>query len=384
MIELAKHMFRICFIGTFYLACNIFAYFHFLFCRKPLSVEFIKPLTGSNQKKFLCLFVVYSSKLEKNHLRALQGLYSAGYEVIIVANKTMVITPDEQRKLFGFFYNHNVGRDIGGYCRSMVYVYKNKLLDHFEKILFLNDSVIFLNNCGNRFSDFANCDHDYAGIASITIHKYHVPSWCFQLSRSCLLESVVMKFFTTFLPINSRRYLITAGEIELTQTITKLGYSPITFDDPLSLIHYTSLNAYFFPKVVFVKLAFSLFNTTITTDKTTHDFTNIPINFSKFVISSNPTELMELAFSLGSFDHLINRVHLLNLNAVLYNSFPFIKKDLYGRGVYSLATLTAFNEELRKSGEIEIANEVSSDIIGRQSVYDMPLFKRRLFLYGII
>ncbi len=386
MKEILKHLYTIAFIAVAYFLNRLYAYFHFLFTNKPLSIEFINLNKLDNKKKLLCLFVVYSSKLEKNHLRALNGLYDAGYEVIVIANKNMTITSAEQKKLFGLFYNHNVGRDIDAYCRAMTYIYQKKLLDSFPKVLFLNDSVIFLNNCGKYFTKFSNSTNDYVGIASMSVHNFHIPSWCFQLSSTCLLQPAIVKFFTTFMPMNSRRYLIIHGEIALTQTLLQAGYAPQTLDDPSSLPNYTKLNSYFFPTIVFHHLANSLFKIGISIDPVTHDFVNSSdIDPSKFVTQPcDPERFSDLLFSLGKFDYIVNRVHLFNLNAVLYNEFPFIKKDLYFRCVYSPSVLKAFANELGGKENSDIEAEVTNYILNKPCINEMPLIKRKLLAQGII
>ncbi len=339
---------------------NFYARIAYLFTNKKLEVVFLKT-PSSQHNNSLCLFVVYTNILQANHHRALKALYSAGYEVIIIANKPLTLTEEEQKSLFGFFYNHNIGRDIGGYCRSISYLYQTKLFDHLTKVLFLNDSVVFLSKTSEYFQKMNASTQDWVGVTESAYHKYHVSSWCFQLSKKCLKEPQIINFFEKFTPISSRHYLINRGEVEISQLLVSLRFFPRVFENIHDIINYKNINIYYLPTLVLQYL--------------------IKLKIIKEAYE-NREYLVHVVLAKWAKTH--NSTHILNLNAALYNDFPFIKKDLRQREVHRLCELKQFVDELALKEDSIIVNDVLKDVVYKIPLSDMPFFKRKLYAVGLI
>ncbi|HYZ23805.1 MAG TPA: hypothetical protein VE690_16790, partial [Rhodopila sp.] len=87
----------------------------------------------------IAVFVIHAETLDASHRRALRALAAAGYCVALVNNQAFDLEDVPPEAAF-VIENHNVGRDIGAYIRTLRCLQAEGVLPSLGRVLFLNDS----------------------------------------------------------------------------------------------------------------------------------------------------------------------------------------------------------------------------------------------------
>jgi hypothetical protein len=263
------------------------------------EVTCVKSVPGCPKYARLAIFTIYTDRLAANHLRAIDALVRAGYAVVLANNKPFAMADEIPDTVAFAIENHNFGRDLGAYLRTLRFLESRDALAAGARVLFLNDSVVFLPGVETVFRRFATAEDDWIGVGEIFHGGHHVTSWCFQLSLDVLRGEAFHGWAATFRPLQNRVYLIHAGEMGLSRALFRSGLKPLVLFD----------GAYWR----------SLANTTATTSPDLED-----------VLPNNARHLRQDALLYGT-----NQIHLFTFPGVMTGSFPFLKKDLLYRDVFS-------------------------------------------------
>jgi hypothetical protein len=170
--------------------------------------------------------VIFSDRLDSNHHRAIRGLNRAGYTVALLNNRSFTAGQGFPNEVAFALETGNAGRDIGAYIRGLHFIRSLNALAANARILFLNDSVVYLPGHEAVFADLATRTSDWVGITANRQSEFHVSSWCFGLSAGVVDSEAFRRWSTALLPINNRAYLIREGEVGLSQALLAAGYRP--------------------------------------------------------------------------------------------------------------------------------------------------------------
>jgi hypothetical protein len=198
-------------------------------------------------------------------------------------------------------------------------------------------------------------------------------AWLFALAGKVFKNKEIKKFWERYLPLKFRQHCIRKGEIKLTSTLLKAGYSPY--------ILYPA--TYFIDKIPSQKeQLFTLFP-----QNSFHR--NMFNSFIEKQISSKELSLKEkddiILNALRELSAVTNQMHIFNLSGVRFCSFPFLKKDLFWRDVYSLTQIRFICDYLKENIGEEESNEILNYYIKRGNAYQtLPFLKLALLKKGLI
>ena len=118
--------------------------------------------------------------------------------------------------------------DFGSYKRGYLYAYNKNILEKYDWIYFVNDSVYgpiydmypILNNLENRNLDFIGMVRNQSKKHKI---PKHIQSWFFALSRKCAMSKYVYDFLLSVQHENNKQDIIHKYEIGMTQMLAAHG-----------------------------------------------------------------------------------------------------------------------------------------------------------------
>jgi hypothetical protein len=309
----------------------------------------------------ICIFSIFSAKgrILRSTLSLLKAVRKEGYSLVVVVNG--------QKITRGWFEGEigttdvvisrpNLGRDFAAYQ-----IATNLLLDSslsIRRLLYCNDSVFYLdrNDPRNIFAHLMSSDDQWIGMTETYEHRYHVSSWCFQLSKEVLQSPALVEFWRQYRPVDSRRHAIRRGEIELTRELLRAGFVPKVFFDAGSLL-----------KVVLQK----------------HDSRNEKQLLQQFCTFrpevASASALNGVLKSLFQGEQL-NQANSLGILLISETGFPFLKKAMAFQSNCPISIIMVILEELMSGFCIETANEVRLKGMRRTATS----WRKLLFDSGII
>ena len=283
------------------------------------------------------VFAIYAGTLDANHQRTMRALSQAGYCVILINNQAFDDVTGVPPEAAFIIENHNVGRDIGAYIRALRVIRAHGGLTSQARVLFLNDSVIYLPGAQASFATMATAQEDWIGIASDDQGSFHLSSWCFQLSAAVVNSAAFHRWAAQLAPLTNRVYLIRAGEIRLSRILFAAGLQPrVLFDRSFWL---------------------SLCDRIRASD-----------NVVAGILPRNLMELYPKGRDNNRFLSLANQTHLFTFPGIAFGVFPFLKKDLYHRRVFSLEHIELLCAEIAARYGHPLAAECRHILFGRGQV----------------
>ncbi|WP_354345378.1 rhamnan synthesis F family protein [Phyllobacterium ifriqiyense] len=239
---------------------------------------------------------------------------------------------------------NNVGFDIGAYKDGTRFI---RGISQPSRVFYLNDSVYYFEEgLEQLFRRMAESTADVVAPFENHEYTYHIQSFCFAVSGLVFSSSLFQGFWEKFLPVNSRVWAISQGEVAL----SKIVFSKF----PSVEILYTP--QFLRPKLLSLSLQ-ELYHL--------NDYLPKLIRLDK----SEPW-----GFSREQFiDLLLDKVTVrsqIHTGAFLYQRFlgcPMMKRDLVYRMHFSLDEVERNLYEVRTSTHIkEIVGEARSRGMGRE------------------
>lgn len=191
------------------------------------------------------------------------------------------------------------------------------------RIVFANDSVLIIPDRYRAFLPrFLAETAPVVGVTETDEKSYHISSWLFAVSRELWQQPFLRRYWQKLRPIHCRRHTIRAGELKLSACLT---YHRVPF-------------ALMYPASVFMaalqKLPAAAIEETLQ---------YLPYGF----LQGDPAVLAAESFRdvrwrVLSAQRGINQTAFWQLVGLLHADFPFVKKDIYYRGVFSLAQMRLF------------------------------------------
>jgi hypothetical protein len=146
-----------------------------------------------SQKKLICIFCNY--QLRPDSQRLIIELKKEGYYVIEVINRSDININIDAHNGNTLISKSNFTRDFGAYSAGYFYIKKNA--GKVQKVLFLNDSLLYFGNGQNIINFFKFSKSDYSGITESIGSTYFINSFCFQISSKILKEKKYSLFLKT-------------------------------------------------------------------------------------------------------------------------------------------------------------------------------------------
>jgi hypothetical protein len=154
----------------------------------------------------------------------LKGLTSNFYKVIFVSNRSMPTNVGELLSEYscGIILRKNIGRDFGAYQAGLFFVEKNFDSEKIDRILLVNDTLIWFNDSSKIVSK--SLEDDWNCLYLNLEYKSHAQSFYMSFSKEVLRSKSFKKFWARYIPLNSRIHAIAYGEQGLTTKLLDAGF----------------------------------------------------------------------------------------------------------------------------------------------------------------
>lgn len=184
--------------------------------------------------------------------------------------------------------------DFGSYKRGFGYAKNNKLLDNYDWVYFVNDSVFgALWDIKIMLADLESRNVDLTGVFEFanTEIPAHVQSWFVGMAKALVNENFVAEFFNSVAHQDDKQLIILKYEVRLTQLVLQHGYKMSTlvsgqndmYNNPLGILKY---GAPFIKKAALEKLEGSRFLYPFTDEKFVDDIAKYAIRNGLVLVNS--------------------------------------------------------------------------------------------------
>ena len=306
-------------------------------------------------KNRLCLFVAYheDDEIPASNLNYIESLYACGFKILYIHNGPLSGPAIDSLKPLceQVISRSNIGQDFGAWKDGYIYCQENQLLANTEWLLLCNDSNHFLGgNHARTFINAFNRELSNANCELIALNKnyeiwQHYQSYFLCFNSRVFTMKRFDQFWKQYLPLNNRFHAIEKGEIALTRNIIGSASASILFDSP------------------------KLFQAILECSSPAEDILQY---LPKNSLSSlrNPWEDLNQPINKVYMQQILayldshNPGHAYALLWVKFLKSPFLKKDLYRQGVFTLPQIASMlnNEDIEGGPEFleQILNNYSA------------------------
>lgn len=258
----------------------------------------------------------------------LQTLARSGIALIVINNGALDAPAAARVRALAALYHERrpgLGRDFASYQLGVRVV--DALIEAGRadppRVLFVNDSVLVIPDRYAAFLPrFLAEGAPVVGVTETDERNYHIASWLFSVSRELWQQPFFRRYWARLRPIHCRRHTIRAGELRLSACLT---YHRV----PIALMY---------PASLFINALKGL-----PPEAIEETLQYLPYGF----LQGDPAVLAAESFRdvrwrVLSGQRGINQAAFWQLVGLLHSDFPFVKKDIYYRGVFSLAQMRLF------------------------------------------
>jgi hypothetical protein len=174
------------------------------------------------------LFAIFAIKFDGADcpfwvLDMLDGLQSAAINVCVVSNSRLNERQIALLKTYAYrlIIRDGSGRDFGSYKDAIIEMFERS---DIKRLLLLNDGLyVFPSRITKMLTEMmADSDAVIATNENIEI-RYHLQSFAISIPKVVFDDHRFRAFWTRFLPLTARRYVIRHGEVGLTKRILKIN-----------------------------------------------------------------------------------------------------------------------------------------------------------------
>lgn len=300
-------------------------------------------------KNKVCIFAAYhnNEKAPASNINYVSSLYACGFRIFYMHNGQLThqaiesLTPFCER----IISRSNMGQDFGAWKDGYIYCQANQLLTKTDWLLLCNDSNFFLGgHHATTFITAFNRELSNANSDLIALNKnyecwQHYQSYFLCFHSRIFAKKEFNKFWKQYLPLNNRFHAIKKGEIALTRNIIGSATTSILFDSPKLHQAIVECNSpaedilQYLPK---------------------NSLSNLQVERNELNKPINKVYLQQI---LAYFDYH-NPGHAYALLWVKFLKSPFLKKDLYRQGVFSLPQIMSMLNYEDIDNESKILEEV--------------------------
>lgn len=291
----------------------------------------LNPDQSSENKLTLAIFAIYQPKgLGYIIRRSINYLFNQAIRIIVVAPHNLSQKDLEflNNKQCIVITRKNFGRDFGSYQCGVLYLLDNLyLLNSIDKILFINDSIIFpIKEQDNNLLGLLNLPYEIVGITESFHGNWHICSYFILLKKKIFLNTEMINFWKNYKPYSSRFHAIYHGEIYLGKIIQNISSSYKVIYDGKRLLDVFSSNM----------LCRSFFEF--------GDLIYQNINYNQSIRILEKIDL-DKNFDLKKLSLLIEThsvLHIFSLALIEYLNCFIIKKDICYRGFFPLSYIIQY------------------------------------------
>jgi len=190
---------------------------------KPDVVEIFNP--HQNGQSILLIALFEKTYLRKDIIRLLEVSKRAGlYIVAVNTRKLSKAFLGEHQHLFDVYISqYNYGRDFASYQKGFKYIFKNKLQQHAERIVMLNDSLYYDADRTPQFlDDMINAPVEVLGATENHEINYHLGSFAISFAKKITTNEKFIKYWKNYKRSDIRPLVIKRGEMGLSKMLAKI------------------------------------------------------------------------------------------------------------------------------------------------------------------
>src|SRR5579871_2246146 len=190
---------------------------------KFMADEVVRPASSD---KYAIVVSYSGASLTEDFVDLLRNLRNRSINAILVCNgrpreESLVRLRAEAHRIL---VRRNIGRDMGAYRAATLYLNAAPLAA--SRILYFNDSVVYLAGPGLDRTIAAMADSAYPVVGTFENHEFHhhIGSYAFSVSGTVFRDPKVLAFWRRYRPYDIRPHAIRQGEIAMSRRLKKLGY----------------------------------------------------------------------------------------------------------------------------------------------------------------
>jgi Rhamnan synthesis protein F len=287
----------------------------------------------------ICVFSLFAprNRIQRSTLSLIRAIRKAGYSLVVVVNGSEVSKDSFEGELGQddiLISRPNLGRDFAAYQFAINLLLKTRL--SVERLLLCNDSVFFLdkNDPQDLFGRLITAGDHWIGMTEHYGGKYHISSWCFQVSSEVLNSPAFTNFWRCYRAVDSRRYAIRKGEIRFSHVMLAAGFTPTVL-----------FNAALLLKSV-------LKNTNMTQERLLQRFCTVVKRHG--AAAADLASTLEVLFEGEQLNQTSNLGVLLLYEA----GFPFLKKDIALKANWPVSVVILILQQYMSEFCAETASEI--------------------------
>jgi hypothetical protein len=192
-----------------------------------LRVRSVSKGRGPDKGKKFIIFVIYSrlglSPFVKNFIGAVGN---SPFNLVVVSNAPL----DAGSKSYLLdnaclvIERVNLGRDFGAYKDGLAILQQQ--FPEIERLLLINDSLFFFERGLDGMLAALDGPQQFIGLTEVFEYHYHVQSFMLSFGSQVIRHPRFTRFWKRYRPISTRRWSIHKGEVGLTRTLAKAGFTP--------------------------------------------------------------------------------------------------------------------------------------------------------------
>lgn len=299
------------------------------------------PATEALSENIAIVATFQNGALDSNFENMLETLASKGVGLFVINNGKLSDSAAKRIKSFANLYHERMpgtGRDFASYklgVRVLQCLIGRGVADP-KRVIFANDSVLiepvrYASFLDRVLSDPAN----WVGATESSERHYHVSSWFFAVSRRLWDSEAFQNYWATYETLHSRRHAIIKGEVGLSTALVAAGESPhVYYSAAHFLLTFKMLSAADLSNLAEL-VAWPFLNRVL----------------SQFEVGNDGRQGagVRLFGDLLQLQERTNQTAFWQLIALAKTDFPFIKKDIRFRRVFTVTQLRLAADLLRSA-----------------------------------
>jgi hypothetical protein len=202
----------------------------------------LKKIDQLSQNGVAILALYPRAGIQNSVIRLIDSLIDSNYSVVAVINESYLSEDwlvSLSNKPIEILRRPNIGRDFGAYKIGFMHAEKSGYLGKTNHLLFANDSVFYGPESKNFVKSFLK--NEFQWHAMFVNYEFHIHAQSFfqVFSKDIFLAESFSKFWHSYYPSELRHHAINNGEVSLTATCLKLGFSPVSKVSANSIIEHS-------------------------------------------------------------------------------------------------------------------------------------------------
>jgi glycosyltransferase involved in cell wall biosynthesis len=225
------------FFATFRLRVKTF--FNYRITKKFDQYNVAKKMEGLSTHGLAIVVLYPRAGVRESATRLIDALIDSNYSVLVVINQSALSNEwlsSLSNKPIEILTRPNIGRDFGAYKIGFKHAEKCGYLGRVDHLLFANDSLLY----GSRSIEFVKSmlKTDLLWHAMFVNYQFHTHAQSFfqVFAKDIFQEKSFSKFWHEYYPSELRHHAINNGEVQLSSTCLRLGFSPVSYVNAKSIL----------------------------------------------------------------------------------------------------------------------------------------------------